>query len=1163
MTRHWLGERLLRGVPFALVMVTSPLGLGSQSASAQSEVRSAGDIEAPGLPLRPARVVRFQAREGTWMSLDVSPDGKTIVFDLLGDLYTLPIAGGRATRLTSGMAFNRQPRYSPDGRHIVFISDRGGSANVWVANSDGSRARQLSNLQGYVSGAVTSPAWAPDGHTIVVSQMLGASRRGRVAIGQDMRWFLAGYDFATGRMAWISDTAVGRSRSVIGAAFTPDGHLIYAAVDVVRNEQSWLYAPYWRVMRIHPATRQIDAEMGARVGRIGMWPAISRDGRYLAYASNSGSHMGLRLRNLRTAQERWLLREVLDDPPLDAQGDSRDLMPGYAFGPNGDFLIIAYGGKLHRVDVATGRTRLVPFVADVERPLGPLAIHQFDLPDTAVRTRSAMHPALSPEGRRVAFTALDRIWVIQLPLQGHSEGVPVRLTADSVGEFYPSWSPDGNWIAYSTWDDREGGAVRRAMVPPLSGHRAPGPSERVSADSGTYFQTAVAPDGKRIVAVRAALPPDRVLSLETIDSSAPTLGWFPASGGAYRQITPLTSEYHGPYGPRYPVDQVYFTDDPTRVYVGLTSWQWDGSDRRRVVEVTGFQAGSPLIERDEGATGVLSPDQLRVLISRRYTLFQARLAATPIGGPVSLNVDDSAEAVARWGTALAPWVSWAGNGRSVLFGQGGTIFLGTAGSGDWISFVPIQIPLKIPVDVARGTIVLHGGDVITMRGREVVKRADIVVRAGRIVAVGRVGTVQVPAGALRLDVSGTTILPGYVDVHDHMRLPTGLHPGQCWQCLERLAYGVTSARDPQPMGLAPDVFTYRERERTGDLVGPRIFSTGIAYFGTDPPIETLADARDAVRPNADYFGSETFKVYRDPATGRRAWQLLVMAANERQLNVTAHVSSVELAMKVVTDGFSGLEHAPQNRLYGDVVKLIARSHTTHTQTYGVAGTLGGWHYIFDRYGGPWREERWRRFAGPSARASTCDVCMSDPWFGPPELRDLVGIVSGAKRLVADGGLVAMGSHGDIPGLGFHYEMWLHALGGMQNHAILRSATIVGATAIGHAKDLGSIEPGKLADLQVLTRNPLEDIHFSTSIRYVMKGGRLYSADDLTELWPRRRPLPSTYLWDGDADVQGRRRPAPQSASATFGGTSLRYRGTRGTRARDRRGLRPTSRTQMQ
>ena len=95
------------------------------------------------LPLKPTRTISFTTDEGTWMSLDVSPDGKSIIFDLVGDLYSIPFRGGKAKRITSGIAFDSQPVFSPDGKMISFISDRGGSENLWVSNIDGSNPKQL------------------------------------------------------------------------------------------------------------------------------------------------------------------------------------------------------------------------------------------------------------------------------------------------------------------------------------------------------------------------------------------------------------------------------------------------------------------------------------------------------------------------------------------------------------------------------------------------------------------------------------------------------------------------------------------------------------------------------------------------------------------------------------------------------------------------------------------------------------------------------------------------------------------------------------------------------------------------------------------------------------------------------------------------------------
>jgi Tol biopolymer transport system component len=1057
------------------------------------------------------RVERFRTTEGTWISLDVSPDGGTIIFDLLGDLYTLPIAGGQARRLASGPAFDQQPRYSPDGRHIVFVSDRSGSDNLWIADRDGRHSRQLSRLHGHANGAVASPAWSPDGRTIVASQHIGAARRGAVASAQAGRWLLAAYDARTSSMRWISDTAGERMRPVMGPAFGPRADIVYASVDGFSPGWSWEAVPNWRIVRLEMGTGRIEPQMWLSVGRAGMRPALSRDGRYLVYATSAGSHPGLRLRDLRNDRERWLVRDELDDPPFYPSADSRDLVPGYCFTPDSRFVVVSYGGRIHRIDVATGLSSVIPFVADVEQKVRAPSLHQFRLPDTAVRTRSVSYPSLSPDGRRVAFSALDRIWVMELPHDGQSLHPPRRLTTDTAGEFFPSWSPDGQWIVYSTWIDGTGGDLRRipAGLDPGGGFRSP---ERLTTDGAVYSHTAVSPDGDRIVAIRTPRPPGGVLTW-TGEHSPPTIVWLPAAGGRPQVISSQEAEGKVWFHDDQPGDQLYFTTDPAHVYLGMTSRRWDGTDARMAVRTLGAEDS----EEPYHVVGVMSPNGERGLITRKYTLFEV----TPSkDGQDTLNLDQARTrpfgsiegAAQRWGTALSPWVSWSLDGKRVVLGQGGTLYLGEVPPQGWITFRQIDVPLPIPADVPGGTLVLRGARLITMRGREVIERGELVVRNNRIVSVGKIGSTPTPPGARVIDVTAKTIIPGYVDVHDHLALPRGVHPQQCWQCLSRLAYGITASRDPNSPW---DVFAYRERERAGDLISPRIFSTGMAYLGSDPAISTLEDARDFVRPYAQYFATETFKVYSDPSTGRRAWQLLAMAAKEQGLNPTVHTWGLAVALKAVADGFSGVEHTSQTRFYGDVATLIGRTGVVQVPTFGAA-ILGANNYMLRHNGPLWESAKMRQFAPPSVRATVCDICTTTAFFGPPELGNLTPLLSGAAQVVRSHGRVGVGSHGDIPGIGFHWELWLYAMGGMPNLEILRAATIVGATAIGHAPDLGSLEPGKLADLQVLDLNPLESIRYTTSIRYVMKNGRLYRAEDLTQVFPRNTPLAPFYLWGRDS-----------------------------------------------
>src|SRR5688500_15007180 len=126
-----------------------------------------GAARSAELPLKSSRTVKFTTDEGTWMSVDVSPNGQSIVFDLAGDVYTLPLDGGKATRISEGMGFDVQPRWSPDGAKIVFVSDRDGSDDVWVMDADGKNPKQVTRSD---RTQFVAPEWTPDGKYIVVAR---------------------------------------------------------------------------------------------------------------------------------------------------------------------------------------------------------------------------------------------------------------------------------------------------------------------------------------------------------------------------------------------------------------------------------------------------------------------------------------------------------------------------------------------------------------------------------------------------------------------------------------------------------------------------------------------------------------------------------------------------------------------------------------------------------------------------------------------------------------------------------------------------------------------------------------------------------------------------------------------------------------------------------
>lgn len=403
-------------------------------------------------------------------------------------------------------------------------------------------------------------------------------------------------------------------------------------------------------------------------------------------------------------------------------------------------------------------------------------------------------------------------------------------------------------------------------------------------------------------------------------------------------------------------------------------------------------------------------------------------------------------------------------------------------------------------------MVLRGARLITMNGEEVVEDGEIVVRGNRIAAIGPHGSTAVPDGATIVDVQGKTILPGFVDTHAHMyAVAWGLHRTEPWQYYANLAYGVTSTRDPQTGTF--DVLDYSDRVETGDILGPRIFSTGRAVFGNED-VRSLEDARNVLRRYSDFFKTETVKLY---AVGdRRHRQWYAQAAEELKLSPTNEGDAdMMLNLTHMLDGHAGEEHnLPSYPLYKDVVELMVQSGIAYTPalivTYGGPNLQEYFTSRFDMYEEPVLRRFWPR-EYLEARASSSQWRRDSLYAFPMFARE-------AAKVASAGGRVAIGSHGQLQGIGYHFEMWGLAMGGMTPHSILRSATIVGASAIGHSTDLGSLEVGKLADLLILDRDPLEDIRNTNSISSVMKNGRLYEAATLNEVWPRPRELSTSQWW---------------------------------------------------
>ena len=1185
------------------------------------------------LPLRSARTAEFTATEGTWISLDVSPDGRTIVFDLLGDLYTMPVEGGQAAPLLTGMAYDVQPRFSPDGESVVFISDRSGSDAIWTMRLDKTDTTRVGG-----GGLMLSPEWTPDGDYIVASRAGGLGGPAKLGL----------YHLERGSALSLGGGAPGNLK-MVGAAVSPDGrHIWYAG-----GFGDWQYnatLPRYQLYRYDRETSAHDL-MTTRYGSA-MRPAISPDGRWLVYATRYNADTGLRKRDLETGDEEWLAYPVQRD-----EQESRaplDLMPGYAFLPDGSAIVVSYGGKIWSVPMDGSDPAAVPFEVEVELGIGPEVKFAYQIDTTANVTASQIRsPVAAPGGERIAFTAFDRLWVKELP-----DGEAHRLSDDDVGEFHPQWSPDGQWVAYATWDDADGGHVMKA---PADG----GEPVRLTATAALYYNVAWSPDGTRIVATRGAARELKEATGIFFGPMGAEFVWVPASGDA-----PAEAQVISPTGSR---DVAHFaSDEPDRIYAyspieGLVSFRWDGTDVKRHLVVRGQQGlrgiGSPHREweflprrvfpwrlgpdptdpsarpgspepgadPDPAEPGggpapaglvVLSPqgDQAFVQFGRDiYVVEMAEVGARP-PNIMLMNLGMSPVPIRKLTDVGGEFPSWATDGGALHWAMGNVFFTydldhveneeaeeeetaharallraraaavsdtlkekraeadsikgedeevpeeleaeirrlqadsvqvvadsltaradsirnaaeevaakadAVRGGDDEILADTTEsyeahertIEVELPRDVPRGTVALRGGRIVTMAeapddttgAPHVIEDGVVLVVDNRIAAVGPADSVEVPDSAEVVDMSGKTLVPGFVDTHYHAQwLVPEVHPQEVWQYLATLAYGVTTTRDPQT--ATTDILSYTDRVRTGGMTGPRIYSTGPGVFLSEN-IRDADHAKSVLRRYSQYYDTKTLKMYMSGNRQQRQW--IIQAAKELELMPTTEGGlDFKIDMTHAIDGYPGIEHnLPIAPIYSDVVELFKESETTNSPTLLVSygGPFGeNWFYATENVHDDPKlnvfvpreniDARARR-RGPGGGGSPGQA----GWFLEEE-HVFPRHAEFVKKMLEAGARMGVGSHGQIQGVGYHWEMWAMAAGGASNHDILRAATILGAEAIGFGEHLGSIEEGKFADLVVLNSNPLDDLRNTVDIRYVMKDGRLYDGTTLDEVHPEQRPL---------------------------------------------------------
>ena len=1033
----------------------------------------------------PEKRIRFETTEGTWMDLDVSPDGKRIVFDLLGDLYLLPVDGGHAEQLTSGRAWDVQPRFSPDGKEVAFTSDRGGGNNIWRINIANGDAHQVTKESFRL---MNNPSWTPDGQYIVARKHFTSER----SLGAGEQWLFHKSGGSGLQLTQKKNDQQDQGEPV----FSPDGRYLYFSEDLSggstfqynKDPHGMIYA-IRRLDRTDGTVDTIIAEPGGAVR-----PQPSPDGRRIAFVRRELEKTVLAVMDLDSNQ----ITDIWDGLDHDQQEAWAIFGPyaNYAWLPDGSAVVIWAKGGLWRVDMRTedasrAAPKSIPFSASIDRMVAqPLRFPQ-QLDGERFRPQMIRDVATSPDGKTMVFHAVGSLWTKSLP-----NGKPQRLTSDDANyEYQPSFSPDGSKLLYTRWNDKD-------LVRIIERDLKSGSERTLNQRPGFYYGPRYSKDGSKIVYARQSgggLTSD-------LHSGDTGIYWMDAAGGDSHRVARDGAE------PQFSAD-------------GSAIYYLSGGGLEKHLKRVGLHGEEP---RDVFNLKYvdfvrISPDGKWVAFTELFNAYVAPLTDT--GSAIELSRDTQAIPVKRVSQDVGSYLHWSADSRQLHWMVGRDYF--SRDLKDAFDFLPgspkvlpepkslkgVDVGLELPTDHPQDSFAFVHARIVTMRDadntQDVIEDGTLVVRGDTILAVGPFNDVRVPENAEVIDANGSTIIPGLIDVHAHAsNFGAGVVPQQSWAYYANLAYGVTTAHDPS--ASTEFVFSQSELVKAGKMVGPRIFSTGSILYGADGDfkveINSLDDARSHLKRMKSH-GAFSVKSYNQPR--REQHQQINQAARELgMLVVEEGGSTLNHNLPMIIDGVTGIEHnIPVAPLYDDVIQLWKQTDVRNTPTLIVTyGGQSGENYWY-QHDDVWTIERLKRFfPARNLEARSIRRGKSPEWDYFHKT-----VAASVNKLRENGVKIQVGGHGQLQGLGSHWEMWMLTQGGMSNFNALRAATIDGADYIGLSSQIGSLEAGKRADLVVLNSNPLDDIKHSTDVSMVMVNGRLFNGEDMAEIGGKERAAP-TFYW---------------------------------------------------
>ena len=1002
------------------------------------------NVERTGMP---AKAVSFTTDEGTWMNLDVSPDGKEIVFDLLGDIYKMPVDGGRATVLSAGSAFETQPRFSLNGKLISYTSDKDGGDNLWVMNTDGTGKRAVTKESFRL---LNNASWTPDNQYLIARKHFTSTR----SLGAGELWL---YNINGGE--GIQLTKRKNDQQDAGEPeLSPDGKHVYYSEDVSPGP-TFEYnkdpnGEIYNIKRLNRETGDIETIAGGQGGAAR--PEISPDGKLMAFVKRVRLKSELFIQDLTTGEE-WA---VYDDLSRDQQETWAifGVYPNFAWTPDSKNIIFYAKGKIRKLDINSQTTSIIPFELTSNHSISESLRFEQKVFSDEFKVKMIRQLTTSPDGKRVAFNAAGFIYIKDLP-----NGKPERLTTGTDFEYEPEFSPDGKSIVYVSWSDELKGSINKVdlasrLITPLT------------AEKGFYYSPRFSTKGDKIVYRKGT----GNMMLGFTYGKNPGIYVMPSSGGMAAKISDSGI-------------RPMFNATDTRIFFQTTE---GGKKAFKSIDINGGSARTHYTSQYANQF-VPSPDGKWMAFTELFNVYLTPLINSNSG--LELSSSNKALPLTKVTRDAGTYIHWSKDSKKLNWILGSSYYSADikdltddkAGSDS----AAIDINLRLKSDLPNGSIALTNARIITMKGDQVIENGTILINQNKIAALGAADQVKIPDDAKVISAEGKTIMPGLVDVHAHLPVSQdGITPQSDWSYLANLAFGVTTSHDPS--SNTEMVFSQAEMLKSGTILGPRVYSTGTILYGADGDFKAVINSLDDARSNLRRLkavGAFSVKSYNQPRREQR--QQIIQAARELKMEVVPEGGSTySHNLSMILDGHTGIEHnIPVIPVYKDVRSLWNASKTAYTPTLIVAyGAQSGENFWYDRTN-VWENERLLNFvprAIVDARARRRNTS---------EFADYGHIeISKAVKQLADGGTkINMGSHGQIQGLGAHWEMWMLAQGGMSPLQVLKAATINGAEYLGMGKEIGSLEPGKLADLIVLDENPLEDIRNTEHIKYIMLNGRLY------------------------------------------------------------------------